>query len=83
MKKHAVAKPAKARRALTRPVSEVIECCRHITTLAGLLAQCGQVRQAEPIAPQLISNAGDMIAAESRAVGEFLEQLDLEMRRSV
>lgn len=77
MKKRPAFKSANTTVAPARPVSEVIECCQHIATLAGLLEQCGQISLAEPMEPRLIANAGGMIAAESRAVEEFLHHLEL------
>ena len=67
MKKCRVSKP--------KSLHEVIECCQHIITLSGLLAQCGQIHRAELIEPKLVGNAGSMIAAESQFIEQFLEYL--------
>jgi hypothetical protein len=81
MKKRRANKSPRIKTVPPSPFREALERCRHITTLAGLLEQCGQVSLAEPMEPRLLANAGDMIGAESRAVETFLQ--DLELRRHV
>jgi hypothetical protein len=71
------AQAVKAKAISTRVLTQTIERCQHITTLAGLLEQCGQNTQVAPLEPQLIGNAGGMIAAESRAVTKMLQQLEV------
>ncbi len=79
---HRSRRPRAARRN-GRPLdllAETIARCRHLTTLAELLEHCGRIRSADLMEPHLVGNIGTLMAAESQAVGKFLQQLEARGR---